>query len=173
MKRVLCMMLALFLAVGLFGCHFGESSDMIEPVEFFYPRKPDHYAYGAEDGVFAAEIREASGHTGDLNYLISMYLYGPQDATLRSPFPAGCKLEIVRFEEDTLYLVLSSQFAELEYPDLTVACASLTKTCLSMTDARQVCINSTSASKTISITMDAASLLMSDYSAFEVQPITE
>ena len=166
-------MLILLLTVGLFGCYYSDSGEVLEPVKFFYPRKPDYYAYGATDGVFAAEIREASGHIGDLNYLLSMYLYGPQDATLRSPFPANCKLEIVRLEGDTLYLVLSSQFAELESLDLTVACAGLTKTSLAMADVRQVRIDSTSASRTISVTMDAASLLMSDYSAFDGLPVTE
>lgn len=173
MKQLLCLTLALLMFTGFFGCHYSESGDILEPVEFFYPRNPDHYVYGTNDGVFAAEIREASGHAGDLNYLLTMYLYGPQDTTLRSPFPAGCKPEIIRQEDDILYLVISSQFAELDSLSLTVACASLTKTCLSMTDVRQVSINSTSADKSIHITMDADSLLMSDYNAFDIQPVTE
>ena len=173
MNRMICFMLALLLSCSLFGCHYNDSGDFLEPVEFFYPRRPENYAYGAADGVLASEIREGTGHIGDLTYLLSLYLRGPQDEGLRSPFPAGCKPEIVRQDGDTVYLVLSAEFAALENVELTVACASLTKTCLSLTDARQVRIDSTSESKTISITMNADSLLMSDYSAFDAQPVTE
>lgn len=173
MKRVICLMLSLLLLGGLFGCAYSESSDILKPVEFFYPRKSDSFIYGADDGVIASESREASGHTGDLHYLLSMYLRGPQDAHLRSPFPSGCRLESVRREGDTLYLVLSAELTALENLELTLACASLTKTCLALTDAQQVSISAASGSKTVSITLDADSLLMSDYSAFEAQPVTE
>lgn len=173
MKRVTCLMLALLLVGGLFGCHYSESGDILEPVEFFYPRKSDHFVYGSESGVLAAEVREGSGHIGDLNYLLSMYLRGPQDTTLRSPFPAGCRLEEVRSGGNTLCIVLSAEFTALENAELTIACASLAKTGLSLSNMQRVRIDAVSDKKTFSITLDEDSLLLADYSAFEAQPATE
>ena len=173
MKRIICLTLAALLLCCFCGCHYSDSGDILEPVEFFYPRQNASYVYGAEDGVLASEIREASGHADDLNYLLSMYLRGPQDPGLRSPFPAGCRLEEVRIDSDTVCVVLTAEFAALENVELTLACASLAKTCLALTDAQQVRIDAASPEKNISITLDADSLLLADYSAFEAQPVTE
>lgn len=173
MKRAICLMLALLLLGGMFGCHYSESGDILEPVEFFYPRQSDSFVYGAEDGVLAVEVREASGRTGDLNYLLSMYLRGPQDKNLRSPFPAGCTLEEVRSGGNTLCIVLSGEFTALENTELTLACASLAKTGLSLTDADRVRIDAASEEKTFSITLDKDSLLLTDHSVFDAQSATE
>lgn len=173
MKRAICLMLSVLLLGGLFGCHYGKSGDILEPVEFFYPRHSDSFVYGAEDGFIAAEIREASGHTGDLNYLLSIYLRGPLDSGLRSPFPAGCKLEDVRTGGNTLCIVLSSEFLTLENLELTLACASLAKTGLSLTGLERVRIDAEADGKTLSMTLDSDALLLADYSAFESLTITE
>ena len=173
MKRIICLMLAALLWGGLFGCHYSDSGDILEPVEFFYPRKSTNFVYGADDGVITSEIREASGHTGDLNYLLSMYLRGPQDSALRSPFPAGCKLEEVRTGGNTFCVVLSAEFAALENAELTLACASLAKTCFSLSGMQRVRIDAESDERSISMTLDESSLLLADYSVFEVQPATE
>ena len=167
MNRVICLILTVLLLSSLCGCHFGKSADLLEPVEFCYPRRSDAFIYSADDGVLGTEMREASGHKDDLNYLLSMYLRGPQDNNLRSPFPDGCKLEEVRHGGNTVCLVLSAEFAALENVELTLACASLTKTCLGLTDASRIRIDAVSETKTVSITMDAKSLLLADYSAFE------
>ena len=173
MKRFLCLMLAMLVLSGLFGCHYSDSGDILEPVEYFYPRKSASFIYGSVDGVFSAEIREASGHRDDLHYLISMYLRGPQDSNLRSPFPANCKLEEIRIEDDTLHIRFSKEFSTLENMDLILACAALTKTCLSMTDLSYVHISSHAEGKAFSIQMDADTILLADYSAFETQPKAE
>ena len=173
MKRTICLMLVFLFLASLSACYYSESGDILEPVEFFYPRKPDYFVYGADDGVLAAEVREGSGHIGDLYYLLSMYLRGPQDETLRSPFPEGCKLKDVRFEEDMLRIVLSAEFTTLENLDLTIACASLAKTSLSLSGAQRMHIYAVSDKKTLSITMDQDTLLLTDYSAFDVQAPTE
>ena len=129
--------------------------------------------YGAEDGVLAGEVREGSGHVGDLNYLITMYLRGPQDTTLRSPFPAGCKLEEVRSGGNTLCIVLGSEFTALENTELTLACAALAKTCLALSHTQRVRIDSSSDEKTFTVTLTEDSLLLAYYSAFEAAPAEE
>jgi hypothetical protein len=173
MKRIFCLILALALTAALCACSLGSRSSLLEPVEFFYPRNSVSFIYGSELGILDTELREGAGHTDDLNYLLSMYLRGPQDSRLRNPFPASCQLETVRQEGDILYLVLSSEFTALESTDLTVACAGLTKTSMNLVDVRLVSIKASGNKKSVSITMDAEALLLSDYSAFEVNPVTE
>ena len=173
MKHALCLILALVMLCGLCGCHYREGGDILEPVEFYFPRKTESFIYGSEDGVIASEIREASGHVGDLKYLLTMYLYGPLDSTLRSGFPAGCTLLEVRTEDDSLYVRLSEEFTKLENSELTIACAALARTCFSMTDVNHVCIDAISEAKTVSMTLDKSTILYADYSVPEVTAATE
>ena len=170
MKRIVCLLLT---ALLFSGCHYSESGDILAPVEFFYPRNTDSFLYGAVDGVLAAEVREASGHVGDLNYLITMYLRGPQEENLRSPFPAGCRLEDVRSGGNVLCIILSGEFTELENTELTLACAALAKTCLPLSGMERLRIDAVSDKKTFTITLNEDSLLLADYSAFEASPAEE
>ena len=172
-KQTICLILiALFLG-SLFGCHYSESGDILEPVVFFYPRKPTSFVYGSNDGVITSEMREASGHTGDLDYLLSMYLRGPQDSELRTPFPKGCKLIDVQASNDILTVVLSAEFTTLENTELTLACAGLAKTCFALAEVQYVRVEAGAEERTVSMTLDESSLLLADYSAFEAQSATE
>ena len=165
MKRTGCLFLAALLFCCAAGCHYSDSGDILEPVEFCYPRHSDHFIYGGQDGIWGSEIREASGHIDDLNYLLSMYMRGPQSDHLRSPFPAQCRIQDIRYEDDTICLALTENFTNLENAELTIACASLAKTCFSISDAERVQITAVSASKTIDITLDKTSFLPADDSA--------
>lgn len=173
MKRYICLILSCLLLLCFCGCHYSEGGDILEPVEFFYPRTSESFLYGAADGVITAEIREASGRINDLNYLLTMYLRGPQSSGLRSPFPAGCKPEEISLENTTLCVTLSAQFASLENMELTIACASLAKTCFSLTSAEHVRISASSSDQEVSMTLEPDTLLLTDYSAFKAQPATE
>ena len=173
MKRLLCLFLALLLAAGMTACHYLKGGDVLEPVDFFYPRQTSNFVYGSASGVIAAEVREASGHIGDLNYLIAMYLRGPQDESLYSPVPAGCTLEKVYTEDDTVHVCLSEEFTALEHTSLTIACAALARTCLSISDFAQITIHAASEDKNVQITLDAESVLFSDHSAFTSQSESE
>ena len=166
MKRTICLMLVLVFLL-LSGCHYSESGDILEPVEFYYPRVTKHFVYGVQDGVLTAEVREASGHVDDLSYLIAMYLRGPQSENLRSPFPASCKLEKVRKNGKTLRIDLSGEFAALEGTELTIACAALAKTFIPLSNSQHIRINSATEEKTFTITLSEDSLLLADYGTFE------
>ncbi len=172
MKRIAWLIPVIILAAVLMGCHYSDSGDILEPVEYYYPRKSSAFVYGSGEGVIASEIREASGHVGDLHYLISMYLRGPQDSALRSPFPSGSKLESIRIEEQVLHIFLSSESHAPEGTDMTLACAALAKTCLAMTTYESICINAEFEAQTISMMLDDESLLFADYSAFDPEPTT-
>lgn len=165
MKKIFCLLFSAWMLLCLCGCHFGSSGDYLEPVVFIYPRQSEYFLHGDENGIFGSEIREASGHTGDLNYLLSIYMRGPQDAQLRSPFPAGCRIQDIQYKDETLHLVFNGEFAKLENMELSIACSSLLQTCYEICDAKYVHIESVSDSKTISITLDADSYLLTDRDA--------
>ena len=166
MKRMLCLILVLVFLL-LSGCHYSESGDILEPVEFYYPRETEHFVYGAQDGVLASEVREAAGHVDDFDYLIAMYLRGPQSEEPRSPFPAGCTLEKFRFGGSVLNIVLSEEFMQLENTELTLACAGLAKTFLPLFNAQRMRIDSSSGEAIFTITIYEDSLLFADESAFD------
>ena len=173
MKRILSLILVVFLIISFSACHYSKSGDILEPVDYYYPRKTTSFVYGSDEGIITAEVREASGHIGDLYYLLTMYLRGPQNKDLYSPFPAGCVLEEVYVKDDTLYIRFSDEFARLQNLDLTIACASLAKTCLSMTGLSRISIESVSEENHVHMILDANSLLFSDQSTLEIPKATE
>jgi len=158
MKRISTLLLILLLLMGLCACELSDN-DVIEPVEFYYQRT--EYVYGGTGGVIAPETREASGHAGDLSYLLALYLRGPLDSGLKAPFPTSCKLLGFHMDGKTIRLTLDSTFASLKNMDLTLACACVAKTCFSLTDATQVHITALTPDDTpsLDITVTAESLL--------------
>ena len=135
MKRLLMIPLVLLLALSFAACDFGQNG-IIEPVEFYYQcsATPD----SIPKAVIGSEIREATGHTGDLNYLLSLYLQGPLDPELQSPFPAGCRLLSVTWNGDTLVVTLNAAITEADQIQQTITSACIAKTCLALTDVSQV-----------------------------------
>ena len=140
-KLTVCL---LILSLFLCGCSAADHN-IKEPVDFYYLKtceKPEDYKNYFSDGAFGAETREASGHRDDLYYLLSMYFRGPLDDQLTSPFPADCTLLKVRQAGNELTIVLNANAVKLSDLDLTLAIACLTKTCMTLTDATTIHIES-------------------------------
>lgn len=176
MKKYLCLLLTLILIFPLWGCQF-EGNSMMEPAVFYYPWA-DLEAKMEQDPnctAIGSETREASGHGGDLTYLLSLYLRGPLDPDLHAPFPTGCRLLDVTMNGDTLRVTLDAPFATLKNTELTLACACLAKTCFSLTDAAQVQIIAAGpdGSGSVDMTIGIDSVLLADDSFLSSQPATE
>ena len=151
MKRFVSFLI--ILALLLSGCAIGQKR-FNEPVTYFYLRNhsdPDTQDAFFLDGAIGSESREGAGHRNDLNYLLSIYLQGPLDERLLSPFPTGCRIVTIREDITSLTVVLSSNFAELSEMNITLACACLAKTCMSLVDIGTVHIESSSPDGTISV----------------------
>lgn len=170
MKRALSLTLVLIVILNLCGCFFSRNG-IKEPVTFYYARASSEFVYGAEDGVIASETREASGHKNDLRYLLRLYLQGPSDQNLQSPFPAGTGLLLAEAQDGTLTVTLSSAFTKLKDLDLSIACACLAQTCFGLTDTEEVVILAEAAegSDTIHVTISKDSFLLED----NILPSTE
>lgn len=147
MKRFLCMVMTTVLMLS--GCT-GHGHRLKSPVTFYYLRS--EYAYGSTQSVIGQEEREASGHRGDLRYLIALYLMGPSDEDLRSPLPPGTNILSVAKADGIVTLTLSELPATMTDADFSLACACLTKTCLELTEADSVTI--VSGNRSVSMSPD-------------------
>ena len=158
MKRLLCLILIAAAALSLCAC--GGSGSPSEPVSFYYLLREPELVYNRDDGIIRPETREGAGFLPDPAAVLELYLQGPLDNTLSSPFPAGTKLVSLKREEEILTLELSRPFSSLEGLDLSLACACLSITAMELTGAEAVTI----LCDRINITMDRNSLQLSDTS---------
>ena len=134
MKRSICMIL--ILSMLLSGCgFFGER--IKTPVTFYY--LCDNY----EEElccVIVSEEREASGHVGDLPYLLALYLMGPtSEETLSSPYP---DLMLTAQQSGShIDLELKNLPETVSEIDFSLICACLALTSLDITGAEDVTIS--------------------------------
>ena len=150
MKRLISIFLAVLL---LSGC----TEQLKEPVSFYYIRS------GYEEdmsNIVGVERREASGHRGDLSYLMALYFMGPADEELLAPLPGNTNMLSVALNGSQVVLQLSDTADSVSNAQFTVACACLTLTCLELTGAETVTI----ISGTRSVTLDEERLLLRDLS---------
>ena len=150
MKRLISIFLA---ALLLSGC----TEQLKEPVSFYYIRS------GYEEdmsNIVGVERREASGHRGDLSYLMALYFMGPADEELLAPLPGNTNMLSVALNGSQVVLQLSDTADSVSDAQFTVACACLTLTCLELTGAETVTI----ISGTRSVTLDEERLLLRDLS---------
>ena len=140
MKRWLALILVIILCFS--GCAL-EAGTNNNAVDFYYLRTHS----GTYDSFFSAgaigsETRFIPAHQQDLNYMLSLYLQGPSNPELESPFPVGCKVLELHEGDSQLTLVLNPIIAAKNDMDLTIACACLAKTCMAMTGATTIQVES-------------------------------
>lgn len=153
MKRLFAF---LVLACFLLGGCAQQGQQIKEPVTFYYLR--EQYRYGNDQSVLSWEEREASGHRGDLKYLMALYLMGPSSEELRSPLPAGTRILSAQQEADSVTLTLSEVPPSMTDAAFSLACACLTKTCMGLTQVGSVTVVSGSRS----VTMGLDNLILTD-----------
>lgn len=137
MKRFLCVFLSLLFILSLSGC-YSASEEPADAHTFHYRRA--EFQYGIENGVIGSERRDISGHAGDLFYLITLYLSGPLESSLVSPFHPSTKLLSVEQNDSILSIVLTDSGVTVPDSDFAVACICLTMTCLELSGVEQVMI---------------------------------
>jgi len=126
--------LLIFVTLLFSGC--GKQT-LLAPESFYYPKTV--YVQPDSNEVFAEEIRETDG-CPDLGAILDLYLLGPMNAGLRNPFPRDCQLVSWSVNGTQLELILTDEFAQLTGIHLVIACASLAKTCINLTDVTSVMI---------------------------------
>lgn len=146
----------LCLLPGLMGCQFHKSDSM----DFYYVRS--RYQYGQPQGVICPESRDVTGHAQDLPYLMVLYLSGPLDEGLSSPFPRGTRLVNLYTQDNALFIELTPTGNGFSSADFTLASSCLALTFLYFSNVEQVTV--TSGENTI--TLNAENLLLYDQPSY-------
>ena len=122
MKQILAVLLLLCL---LPGCTYSDRQDQLHfccPTAFV--------SYGDSQGVLGSEDRDLGSHREDMKYLVTMYLSGPADKSLRNGFPASVKLVSCEIRHQQVCILLSGDLDSLSPLERTLVCAGLAKTVL-------------------------------------------
>lgn len=138
MKRVIAIILLLVCVLSFFGCQ-DRYSEVQVPVTVYYKRA--QMDYGTPDGVITTAVLESAGHETDIVFLLQQYLCGPESSELSPTFPAQTRLISYHLEGLTAKIVLSDQLAQLTGIELSIACACLSKTIMSLTGCQEVIIS--------------------------------
>ena len=146
MKRLFAILLCL--SFLLCGCQKQNTA------KFYYER--NQFQYGVEDGVFVAEERDLTGVNPELAFLLNLYLLGPHSADYKMPFDGKAKLLAIEKAESLLTLTFTESSLFLSDMQFTLSCVSLAMTCMELTDAE--CITIQSGNRVMSLTRDVLTL---------------
>lgn len=130
MKKFICLLLVITISFLLISCHSKSSKDS---QLFYYLCREINFE--SESPVIGSELRRSGT---DLNAILQLYLKGPESAELSSPIPVGTTLISTEIQDDTLSICLSDSFAQITGLDLTLACVTLSKTAMEITDVQIV-----------------------------------
>lgn len=135
MKQFLSILLVASLLMACCGC--GQADSVLqEPVNFYYRTDPANYT----SQTITPEKRESAGYEDDMTKLLQLYVKGPVTDGFVNPFPKNVEVKGVSVNSNTVYLLLSEEFAELSHINMTSACACLTLTVLELTQRNRLVI---------------------------------
>lgn len=159
MGRITSLLLSLLLLCTMAGCHPEE--EMKRPVNFYYVTS--ELSFKLEDTVIQKEVRDC-GDLANPQSQIRLYLKGPVNENLRSPFPANLELLYLSQHEQHLLINLSGELASLSGLELMLSCSCLALTCMELTGAESITIRANGASMDgqDEITLDKDSILLLD-----------
>ncbi len=140
MKRFVALLLTVAIVFELFGCS-APAEPVDDAIHFYYPKAEFYLSeseidFFSENGIIGQENRQVS-HQTEPEYLINLYLRGPQSPELISPFPDQVTVINTNLNNNSLHLIMSPQFSTLTDIDLTIACSCLVKTCTELYASEQ------------------------------------
>ena len=133
MKRILTLILALFILSCFSGCRQSSST---ATVNFYYCAAAPKYH--TQTSVIQPESRKIDGDLSDLDGILRLYLEGPVSGQLTSPFPSGTLLKTVQLGKEVTEVVLSDDVGSLSGIELMIACGCLAKTVLEVSQSEIV-----------------------------------
>lgn len=142
MKRF-CLLLCCILMIQVLCGACTKKEELQEPVNFYYCNA--EVSYNSSTGVLCPEVREGMTFRGNIVALLGAYLSGPHDTGLQSPIPNDVYLISCELDEDTVNILLSTQFAKLSGLDLTTACSALLLTVHDYTGVQTLCVSAKNA----------------------------
>ena len=125
--------LFLLLSVLCSGC--SDKGDYKTPINLYYL---DSELSLGENSVFSSEIREGSGNS--VNDIVQLYLRGPMNPNLKSPFPDGTTLLSMTIDGEIATITLSDAYASLSGYQLTLSNICLAQTIWELTATKDIII---------------------------------
>lgn len=160
MKKILFLFLALSIFLTCTACH-QEPEETQSTVTVFY--RASDIQYGTEEGVIAPCQLNAAGHESDTVYLLDVYFSKILSEEYITTFPRSTRVVSLNLDGLTAKIVLSNEFSSLTGLNLSIACACLTQTIISLTGCQEVIISAESAkldgNNFITLTRDSYLLL--------------
>lgn len=139
MKRIISILLVIFLMLLICGCQRNISSY----VNFYYCNRDISFDDGA--AVIIPEKRKISVPNSEMETIITLYMEGPSSTKLVSPFRAGTKLVNLSSGKQLTEIILSDEIAMLTGVELTIACGCLASTVIALTQTETVVIRAETA----------------------------
>ena len=162
MKRIVCLLLAFTLLVGC-GRFSLERKDT--GVAFYYRGPEDDYF--SSDGAMGMEQRTLREDRMSIEGLMELYLGGPMDPALSSPFPKDMKLIRAEASSREITLVFDDSLAALSGVSLRLACACIARTVAEFGsyDTVHICAETQSLDGEQMLTLRPEELVLEDHSA--------
>lgn len=152
----------LTLIIQASGCKKSNKNDFPNAANFYYTA--EKIEYHNNNGFISSEKRDVNKSINDLAALIDLYLQGPEESELLSPFPKNTVVHDITHKNGIFSIILSNEFAQLNGYDLSVACACLTLTIQQFVGANLIQISGKDADLDGNkhITMNTDSLVLYD-----------
>lgn len=132
MKRIFILLTVLFCCLFLSSCSAQDDSPayMVDPIRFYYCRtvSDEPAAYEYDTGSIGYEYRDLGEERLSPEQVLSIYLNGPENEDLRSPFPPELDAISVHLERGVLTVRFNGAIARLSGMDLTASAACLVHT---------------------------------------------
>lgn len=163
MKKMLAVILLTALLVGLCACErIQAQGELVQPFDFYY--RAAETDFSSSTGSIGVETRDLGATALTDEALITLYLQGPESEDLLSPFPPNVRLVEVRTSAALINVKLSSEYANLQGIDASIADACITKTLLGLGSGRRVRIASVDeeGAELRVVTLDGSDILLSD-----------
>ena len=165
MKRSMSLLMIVVLLLCLCAC--GQKQEkFIDPINLYFlqTQPADQIYHGNANSVITPVQVEGNKIRRAPSLVLQTYFATPDTEIYHSPFPANTKLIGWAANGDTLIITLSDEVSLLTGIDLSLACASLTMTCLELWEYEAVQIKAETLllDGKSSITMNTDDLLLMD-----------
>lgn len=162
MKRIVCLMVT-FCLLLLCGCQNNSNDSYTKPAYFYFPRSD--ISIDDQTEVIVQEVRDGS-ELKSIEELLQVYLEGPKDNDLYSPFPTEGTILDCKVTGDRIYLSLSKHYNHMTGLQLTLATSCLTLTlldCISGSTTVEIHISADDGTVARSYTLTRDNIILGDH----------
>lgn len=138
MKRTFAIAVLICMIIACTGCR-NEPEQPLSTVTVYY--KATNVSYGTAEGVILPYQLDAADHENDTAYLLNAYFANILSDDYDATFPRSTRLISLERDGLTAKITLNDEFASLTGLKLSIACACLTQTVISLTGCQEVIIS--------------------------------